>query len=211
MFAVKGRLVRTVLLRASGSGGRTHRHTVRVLALINIGRPRDHLGRCPRRLSNNVHRHIVVTVTLIYRPSVLVTSRPAATLSIAVRTRVLRLVRSLRGGLNVTVVVMARSLNIVTDVYSRVVIVCNKHIYRQNATSTVFCRPTRRCAGKLLHSVPGTSGVGRGLVPVNKAPVGLLRVPRNYTFYPHYRSTVGVYLGRRPTRFHINRSRLTDY
>lgn len=200
MFAMNCRLRRTILLRASHAGGRTGRHTVRVLALMKMGRPRGHMGRCPRRLSNNVERHIVVTVTLTYRPSVLVTSRPAATLSIAVRTRVLRLVRSLRRGLNVTVVVIARSLNIVTSVYSRVVIVCNNHIYREKATSTVFCDPTRRCAGKLLHSVPAGAGSGAELIPVKNAPVGVLGVPRNYTFYPHYSTTVGVYLARGPRR-----------
>lgn len=143
---VNGRMNRNLHLRHNCSGRRTLGHTARLLSLINVPRPRGHIGRCPRRFSNNVHRHIVVTVTLTYSPSVLVTSRPAATLSIAVRTRVVRLVRRVRRGGNGTVVVVARSLNIITSVTSGVVIVCTNHPIRFNATRRVFCRDHRPCA-----------------------------------------------------------------
>lgn len=210
--AVNGRVARIVELRASGSGGRTCRHTGRLLRLMNVGRPAGHLGRCPRRLSNNVHREIVVTVTLTYRPGLLVTSRPAATLSIAVRTRVLSLVRSLHGGLKVDVVVVARSLNIITDVYRGVTIVCTNRVIRCNATSRVFCRPGRRCAGNLVGSVPGL-GIrdGRELMPVRKRPISLLGPPTKYPFTPEYSGYVGVYLGRVPPGAILDSARCDRY
>lgn len=113
IFGINARVVRGVHLRSNLSGRTTHGHTVRVLGLIDVPGPRGHVSSCPCRLSNNVYRHIVVTVTVDYRPGFVVTSRPAATLSIAMRTRILDLLGNLRSALGANVLLVARGLNVI--------------------------------------------------------------------------------------------------
>lgn len=143
---VNGRVTRPVVGRRGVDGSRTCGGTRRLLRLMNVPGPTGEVGRCPRRFSNKRHRQVIVTVTLNYGPSVLVTSRPAATLSIAVRTRVLRLVGSLRAGVGASVVFVARSLKIITGITSHITIVCTNGVIRMKAISRVFCGPRRPCA-----------------------------------------------------------------
>lgn len=153
--------MRTVYRRRAVSGRRTHRRTVTQLRRIGLlpdskmlhrrvltasprlrrtgltrtvtRHRRTVLGHCPRRLSNNRVRQIVVTVTVSNGPSLLVTSRPAATLSIAIRTAVLSLLHRLHSHENVSLVFVARSLKVVTRVTSRITIVCRNRVIRANS------------------------------------------------------------------------------
>lgn len=208
---VRGRLARTVLLRGGFSGRRTRGETFRMLGSMNVPRPSVALGDCPRRLSNNVYRHIVVTVTVSYRPRLLVTSRPAATLSIAVRTRVLRLVRSVETGGGANVLVVARSLNIITRVYSEIIIVCTNQVMRRTPIRRLFTSPGRPCARNLVNSMPGLKDNIRSLPSVPKDMPSLSMVPGKYGFTPEYGCTVSVYRRRRPRLTSVGRTNAEGY
>lgn len=76
----------------------------RVVRQVGVDR---HTGRCPRRLSNNRRRHITVTHTIISKPGVVLTSRPANGLSSGGKRRIVRLLARL-GGRKAAVIVIAR-------------------------------------------------------------------------------------------------------
>lgn len=190
--AIKDRVRRTVLLRRGtlgrggergsfrgGGGGSTGRQTVRLVGLIKVGSTRRHCSLCPCRFSNKVHREYILTATLTSGPGLLVTSRPAATLSIAVRTRVLGLLGGLRGRLGLDVLFVARSLKIITRVTSQITMVRGKGVIRLRSTGRLFATPGRSCAGGLLRSRPccvcegrsrlgDRSGLRRGLMRVSR-------------------------------------------
>lgn len=197
---INRRLVRILVLRGGVDGTRTFRRSIQVLSTMGVPRTHGHVGVCPRRFSNNVHRQIVVTVTLLYQPGLLVTSRPAATLSIAMRTRVVALLGRLGQRFGATVVVVARSLNIITKVYSGILMVCTKHAVRCNGTHSIFCRPIRPCSVNLLGTIPHLSTRNRAVLAVPNGPPGLLQLPGNYPFRPHYPRTVRVYDDTPPLR-----------
>lgn len=175
MFAINRRVTRSVHLRRGTDHRRTVIRTGQVLSRMHVPRTRAVLSHCPRRLSNKVHRQIVVTVTLSYHPTILVTSRPAATLSIAVRTRVLRLVGMLRGRVSVNIVFVARSVNIITRVTSQMLIVCRNRTIRANAIRRVFRTPRRPCAHTLLTTIPRLNTVGKLSCPQHFPLVSLRR------------------------------------
>lgn len=186
LVQVKSRVGRGLSFRAAVSRRRGRTHMVRLLSRIKVPGPRHITGVCPRRLSKKVHRHIVVTVTITYGPSIVVTSRPAATLSIAVRTRVLSLLHSVRRRGRTNMVLVARSLNIITRATSHITIVCTKRVIRIKSAGRVFRGPGRPCAHSLLHSVPRTSDRGSGLCIVSNVIPSLGGVPRGkYQFTPH--------------------------
>lgn len=107
----------TVPLLVNGGGPtRVGDHTLRVLGTIKLSR---HTGRHPSRLSNNRHRHITVTHTLIGGPHLMLTSRPANGLSTHGTSDVFRLLKRLGHLRNATFLIIARSLRLTGHVDHR--------------------------------------------------------------------------------------------
>ncbi len=154
-----------------------------------MGSPLHLCSTCPRRLSKKVRRHIVVTVTLVGSPSMIVTSRPAATLSTAARLRILRLVQGLMDGRD-KVLLVARSVNIIHRVTAHMVMVCTNQVVRRTAGRSLFTGPLRPCAETLLTSVPALGAQKEHLPIVRNAIPSLQRssIVRNYHFGPEYLS-----------------------
>lgn len=126
--AVKRVISRPVAVRNINAGRRHVRHIHRLLSIIKLG-PRR-VGHCPRRFSNNRHRHINVTHTFTLGPGLVVYSRPISTLSMSVRTRILGLLGRLRSGFNATCLFVTRSLSIIRRVSSHITIVCLNGVIR---------------------------------------------------------------------------------
>lgn len=183
-----------------GAGRRHHTGIRRLLRAINLGGSRtDH---CPRRFSNNRHRHVNVTHTLTIRPHFVVTSRPVSTLSISVRTRIIGLLGSLRRRGNLACLFVTRSLSVIGCVSSHVNIVRFNHLLRMKPTSSICAGPLRSCATDLVSTIPIPSprfrhGHGRVLCStsvrrsIRNGPTGLHRVAPN-RFIHYHRSRIRV-------------------
>lgn len=91
-------------------GGREERHTLGTLSEINLT---SEISFGPGRLSKNRVREITVTETVIGGPGLLLTSRPANTLSDGSNTRIVRLFREL-GSRKMSMLVVARSTSVTT-------------------------------------------------------------------------------------------------
>lgn len=128
-----------------GSGGGDC--TLGLLGTIKLRRRGSGL---PTRLSKKRRRHTTVTITLTGGPSVLLTSRPAKTISAEATSAVCRLFRGLGGRLNVAVVVIARSVTL-TNHMSHAILVSSKGMDARGLGG----RPTVRCA-----MLSGTREVG---------------------------------------------------
>lgn len=188
--------------RVGRLAGHNNAHdTRRLLRLINLS-PGHALRSCPRRLSNNRHRHILVTVTLAHSPGLVVTSRPAATLSIAIRGRIVSLLGSLHGGLNFTVIFISRSLTLITGITRSVAIVCTKRIIRRNSAGRVLASPHRRCAHNLLNTIASVRTNTPHLRRIPNAIPDPVSFPGNSHFTPHS-SRPSINLSAEPIVIHI--------
>lgn len=113
-------------------------HIVRTLQVIRL---RAFTRHGPRRLSNNRRRHITVTHTIIGGPHLLLLSRSLSTLSCGLHGRVRGRLGTLRHGLNVAFIFIARSRRRTLAVSSEVIIVHRNHVRRSNAPHRVCRRP----------------------------------------------------------------------
>lgn len=128
-------------------GGSTRGHTGRLLTLIKLP---SGTGTCPTRLSNNRRRHVTVTETLTAGPGILLYSRTADTLSPGAAERVLRLVHSVGGGLNVAIMVVARRVDIIGRIYGRITVLSSNVVTRRNLISSMFASPGSRTTHRLM-------------------------------------------------------------
>lgn len=110
-------------------------------------------GECPCRMDNKRYRQTTVTETLTMRPGILVYSRTADTLSMAVRGRVVRLLRSLGRGGKLSFVFVYRGLTLIRVFYSEILMLCRKGMIRDKVPSSVVGRPGRRCARELISTM----------------------------------------------------------
>ncbi len=158
--AIHSVVTRKLVVRNRAGGRIVSGGMCRVLRLMKLITSRtDH---CPRRFSNNRHREVNITHSVVVGPSLVVTSRPISTLSISVRTRIVGLLGSLESGFNLAVLFVTRSLSMIGCFSSEVNIVCCNGVMRLTSSSRLFLGPLRPCAGSLLSTVPLPSPVCRG-------------------------------------------------
>lgn len=189
--ALRGRLCRILSLRHKVHQRTTHNRVLGYLSHINVHRTTGQLASCPRRLSNNRHRQIVVTVTLLAQPRLLVTSRPAATLSISIRTRVLRLLHRLRNRLGVNVLFVARGLDVIEGLTRHITMVRGNHYIRRGCTTALFTSPARPCARGLLGDRPSNSPI-----PLPRPTSALLSIRRLRITFPVHGKVLGHVISR---------------
>ncbi len=147
--AVKSTVERIVSVGRQLGHRRTRERVLHLLSIMNL--PGSITGRHPKRLDNKRYRHTSVTESLTLGPALLVNSRPMSTLSISIRTHVLGLFsRLLTGGRVRTLLVVARSLTIISTVYSCLCIVGRNGVMRRNVPLRIFTGPRDSCAGGLL-------------------------------------------------------------
>lgn len=97
-------------------------------------------GRHTNSLSNNRHRVITVTQTLVVRPGILLLSRPSTNLSPTLASRTFIQIGSV-GGANIAIVVIRRGTQQYLRVYSQTCILSRKHGTCANANQTLTGSP----------------------------------------------------------------------
>ncbi len=115
------------------SSGSVESHTLGLLSSINLKRGTAVL---PGGLSNKRHREMTVTHTLTGSPSVVLTSRPAKSLSSGADDGVLGRLVSLRRSGGMALVVMARSVSM-TGLTSEIVRILSNRVVSTNSSSLV--------------------------------------------------------------------------
>ncbi len=141
------------LILTNGKCGRVRRHLMPVTRGLNVARL---LGGCPCRMSNKRGRETTITHTLVAGPGLVLTSRPANTLSSGTDRRLLSLFDRV-GGAKRAVLVMARSIE-TTDGTDHILFVGSNRIFR-----------------RVCHK----SGAGRRLCRVISGALAVLRANNN--------------------------------
>ncbi len=119
-----------------------------------VGLSRAVLDQYPRELSGGQCQRASFARALAVHPRVLVADEPVSALDVSVQARILNLMRDLRRGLGLAVILIAHDLAVVRNVCDRVCVM-HKGLFADAGTADeVFARPTSDYTKNLLAAVP---------------------------------------------------------
>lgn len=136
-------------------GQKTDERVYGLLKLVNLSE--DYLGRYPHTLSGGEKQRVAIARALALNPEVVILDEPTSALDVSVQAKIISLLKTLKGTLNVTYVFISHDLSLVANFCDRTLVMFKGRMCEMGATDEIFQNPLHPYTKLLLSSVPVVS------------------------------------------------------
>jgi peptide/nickel transport system ATP-binding protein len=148
-----------------------------LLGHVHIDDPARRIDSYPHELSGGMKQRVMIAGALAPRPRVLIADEPTTALDVTVQARIIELLRGLREGDGLSLILVSHDLGVVASLCDRVVVMRDGVVIEAGTTREVLARPTAAYTRELIRAHPSVAL--REIEPPPPPPPGsLLSVER---------------------------------
>lgn len=122
--------------------------------LEDVGLEPGMAERFPHEFSGGQRQRIALARAIVHRPRLLVGDEPLSALDVTVRAQILDLVRELRAGQRLTLVLVSHDIGVVQNLCDDVIVMKDGRIVEEGPTEKVLLAPQVAYTRRLLASIP---------------------------------------------------------
>lgn len=126
-----------------------------LLKIVNLND--DYLNRYPHTLSGGEKQRVAIARALALSPDVVILDEPTSALDVSVQAKIIELLKTLKGTLNVTYVFISHDLSLVANFCDRTLVMFKGKMCEMGRTDEIFRNPLHPYTKLLLSSVPVVS------------------------------------------------------
>lgn len=126
-----------------------------LLKIVNLND--DYLNRYPHTLSGGEKQRVAIARALALSPDVVILDEPTSALDVSVQAKIIALLKTLKGTLNVTYVFISHDLSLVANFCDRTLVMFKGKMCEMGRTDEIFRNPLHPYTKLLLSSVPVVS------------------------------------------------------
>jgi peptide/nickel transport system ATP-binding protein/oligopeptide transport system ATP-binding protein len=160
-------------------------NSVELLRRVGMARPDRIVDEYPHALSGGMRQRAMIAMALACGPQLLIADEPTTALDVTVQAQILELLRELRDGSGMAVLLITHNLGVVAEMAEQVAVMYAGQVVEQGDVNAVFDSPSHPYTAGLLRSLPRLDGRVRrlpaipGVVPHPAClPAGCLFEPR---------------------------------
>ena len=154
------------------------RRAVELLSLVEIPDAARRLDSYPHELSGGQRQRVMIAIALACEPKLLIADEPTTALDATVQAGILDLLRGLRRGLGMAVMLITHDLGVVSDFADRVVVMYAGRTVERGPAARLFAEPAHPYTRALLAAIPRMRG------PIGRLPAIPGTVPPPYAMPP---------------------------
>ena len=171
-----------VRLRLSRRAARAR--ALELMRLVGIPDPVRRAAAFPHELSGGMRQRVMIAIALSADPKLILCDEPTTALDVTIQDQILKLLRSLRDDLGVSLVFVSHDLAVVAQTCERVAVMYAGRIVETGAVRDVFVEPHHPYTLGLLRSVPDFDIVRETLSSIPGSPPDLASLPPGCPFHP---------------------------
>jgi oligopeptide transport system ATP-binding protein len=144
-----------VLVHHRGASRRNaERAVLEVLERVRVPEPQRRLRQYPHELSGGMRQRVMIGMSLLCEPSLLIADEPTSSLDVTMQAQIIDLLRSLRLGSALSVVLISHDLGVVAALADRIVVMYAGRIVERAAAAGLLRGPRHPYTALLLQCVP---------------------------------------------------------
>ncbi len=149
-----------------------------------VGVEPSRVNNYPHEFSGGMRQRALIAMALASNPQLLIADEPGTALDVIVQAQVLRLMRSLKEKLGLSMIMISHDLSIVAEVCEKIAIMYAGHVVEYGNIEAIFKEPLHPYTQGLLGAFPGLKGERKKLVSIPGQPPDLLAPPPACRFNP---------------------------
>jgi peptide/nickel transport system ATP-binding protein len=199
-----GTQIRDLLKWKGGEESKTRVDEERIWEMLNqvqIPSPGSQLKKYPHQFSGGQRQRLMIAMALLPHPDLVIADEPTTALDVTVEAQILRLMKSLVRGREISVLFITHDLGVASEVCERIGVMYAGQDMETGPAESLFSDPRHPYTFELLASLPNPEGTIRdipGDVP------SLIRPPGGCRFHPRCPQAKGNCSREKPERIEVS-------
>lgn len=155
-----------------------------ILTKMRLPDPKRILKEYPHELSGGMRQRIMIAMAIARNPDLLIADEITTALDVTIQAQILELLRTLRGELNSTILIITHDLGVVADICDRVGVMYAGNIIEVADARSLYAKPLHPYTQGLLKAVPRLTADEVRLESIPGSVPDLIHPPTGCRFHP---------------------------
>lgn len=142
------------------------------------------VDRYPHELSGGMKQRTVTAMALACNPDLVIADEPTTALDVIVQAQVLRVMKELRGKLDISMIIISHDLSMLAETCNKIAIMYAGKIAEYADVVSTYKEPLHPYTQKLISAFPSVIGPKTELASISGFPPDLLVPPPGCRFHP---------------------------
>ncbi len=152
--------------------------------LETVGIPRNRASEFPHQFSGGMRQRVVIAIALTCNPQLLIADEPTTALDVTIQAQILDLMRKLKEGRGMSMIMITHALGIVADICDEVAVMYAGRIVEKGSLADIFNHTKHPYTEGLFNSLPNIRNRSMRLIPIPGLMPDPAHLPAGCAFAP---------------------------
>ncbi|GII95556.1 ABC transporter ATP-binding protein [Sinosporangium siamense] len=154
-----GKQVAEVLRRHRGlSAAKARLRVIDLFERVGIPAPAQRYASYPHEMSGGMRQRVMIAMAIACEPRLLIADEPTTALDVTIQAGILELLKELRDGTGMAVLLVTHDLGVVADIADRVIVMYAGRKVEEAEVRALFNDPQHQYTRRLLEAIPQRGG-----------------------------------------------------